>query len=150
MFIHLWNKDAPFHWWHFITSSIFFLSFFLGGIQNDVVLDLINTVFHLLSHHILGRSMVSLYTVQLVFYISASLSLGETISTHLCLLKEHVHYSLLPGWLLHVFLYWGQEGAWGSPFCVAFREFPYKEERIILFCRGAEGQVMVGRVGAGA
>ena len=94
----------------FYNRQYFFLSFFLGGIQNDAVLDLINTVFHLLPQHILGRSVVSLYTVQLVFYISASLSLGETISTHLCLLKEHVQYSLLPGWLLHVFLYWGEEG----------------------------------------
>ena len=124
----------------FYNRQYFFLSFFLGGIQNDAVLDLINTVFHLLPQHILGRSVVSLYTVQLVFYISASLSLGETSVS-----VERTCAVFTTTWMTPACIFiLRRGGAWGSPSCVAFREFPYKEERIILFCRGAEGQVMGG------
>lgn len=81
---------AFYNWQYFF----FFLSFLV--IPNMMLsLDLTKiTVFHFLPQHILeGLRVVSRCIVQLV-----SLRPNvETISTHLCLLKEYVCYSLLPG-----------------------------------------------------
>lgn len=59
-----------------------------------------------------------------------------------------MHYSLLPGHLLHMFLLWGEQVALGRLLSVALHEVPHKGKRITLSSKGSEGQVTVGGGGA--
>lgn len=55
-----------------------------------------------------------------------------------------MHYSLLPGHLLHMFLLWGEQVALERLLSVALHEVPHKGKRITLSSKGSEGQVTVG------